>query len=48
MGLWRRLRLRRLDPHADRVARQPGALGYLVQRQLVAKIHPENFANNLN
>ena len=44
----RRLGLRCSDPLANRVARQPGALGYLMQRQLVAEIHPANFAHHFH
>ena len=34
----------RSEPAAQRVARQPRALGYFMQRQLVAQIHPSNLA----
>ncbi|MCS5515160.1 hypothetical protein NWF32_06140 [Pseudomonas qingdaonensis] len=44
----RRLGLRCSDPLANRVARQPGALGYLMQRQLVAEIHPADFAHHFH
>ena len=30
------------------VARQPGRLGYLVQRQFIAKVHPPNFAQHFH
>lgn len=44
----RLLGLRCSDPLANRVARQPGALGYLMQRQLVAEIHPADFAHHFH
>ena len=47
--LIRRLsRFGRSDPFSDGVSRQPGTLGYLMQRQLVAKIHPPNFAHHFH
>jgi hypothetical protein len=36
------------DPFSDDVSRQPGTLGYLMQRQLVAKIHAPNFAHHFH
>ncbi|MDY7069705.1 hypothetical protein PsexTeo8_62380 (plasmid) [Pseudomonas extremaustralis] len=44
----RLLGFRRSDPLANGVARQSGALGYLMQRQLVAEIHPPNFAHHFH
>jgi hypothetical protein len=38
----------RSDPFSDDVSRQPGTLGYLMQRQLVAKIHAPNFAHHFH
>ncbi len=35
----------RSDPFSDGVSRQPGTLGYLVQRELVAELHPPDFSN---
>jgi hypothetical protein len=36
--------LGRSDPFSDGVSRQPGTLGYLVQRELVAEVHPPDFS----
>jgi len=34
----------RSDPFSDGVSRQPGTLGYLVQRELVAEVNPPVFS----
>lgn len=34
------------DPFSDGVPGQPGTLGYLVQRELVAESHPLNFSQH--
>lgn len=33
----------RFDPFSDSVSRQPGTLGYLVQREPAAEVHPPGF-----
>ena len=39
---------RRSDPFPDGIAQQPRTFGYLMQRQLVAEIHPANFAHHFH
>lgn len=36
------------DPLSDGVSRQPGTLGYLMQRELVAEVHPPDFPQHLH
>nr|SPD89706.1 hypothetical protein PSCFBP3800_P200070 [Pseudomonas syringae group genomosp. 3] len=36
------------EPLSDGVPGQPGTLGYLVKRQLVAEIHPPNFSHHFH
>src|SRR5690606_4239267 len=38
----------RSDPFPDGVSRQPGTLGYLVQRELVAEVHPPDFSQHFH
>jgi hypothetical protein len=38
----------RSDPFSDGVSRQPGTLGYLVQRELVAEVHPPDFSQHFH
>lgn len=38
----------RSDPFSDGVSRQPGTLGYLVQRELVAEVHPPDFPQHFH
>jgi hypothetical protein len=38
----------RSDPFADGVSRQPGTLGYLVQRELVVEVHPPDFSQHFH
>ncbi|KFE56901.1 hypothetical protein IV01_06895 [Pseudomonas syringae] len=39
---------RRYDPFSNGVSRQPGTLGYLVQRELVAEVHPPDFSQHFH
>jgi hypothetical protein len=38
----------RSDPLSDGVSRQPGTLGYLMQRELVAEVHPPDFSQHFH
>jgi len=38
----------RSDPFSDGVSRQPGTLGYLVQREFVAEVHPPDFSQHFH
>jgi hypothetical protein len=38
----------RFDPFSDGVSRQPVTLGDLMQRQLVAEVHPPDFAHHFH
>ncbi|KTB77669.1 hypothetical protein AO069_18145 [Pseudomonas syringae pv. syringae PD2774] len=38
----------RSDPFSDGVSRQPGTLGYLMQLQLVAEVHPPDFSQHFH
>lgn len=38
----------RSDPFTDGVSRKPGTLGYLMQRELVAEIHPPDFSQHFH
>ncbi|POC99843.1 hypothetical protein BKM20_26945, partial [Pseudomonas avellanae] len=38
----------RSDPFSDGVSRQPGTLGYLMQRELVAEVHPPDFSQHFH
>ncbi|WP_219812092.1 hypothetical protein, partial [Pseudomonas syringae] len=36
------------DTFSDGVSRQPGTLGYLMQRELVAEVHPPDFSQHFH
>jgi hypothetical protein len=38
----------RSDPFSNGVSRQPGTLGYLMQRELVAEVHPPDFPQHFH
>lgn len=38
----------RSDPFSDGVSRKPGTLGYLMQRELVAEVHPPDFPQHFH
>jgi hypothetical protein len=38
----------RSDPLSDNVSRQPGTLGYLMQRELIAEVHPPDFSQHFH
>jgi len=38
----------RSDPFSNGVSRQTGTLGYLVQRELVAEVHPPDFSQHFH
>lgn len=41
-------RLGRSDPFSDGASRKPGTLGYLMQRELVAELHPSDFSQHFH
>lgn len=40
--------LGRSDPFSDGVCRKPGTLGYLMERELVAEVHPPDFPQHFH